>query len=56
MESSMPARWLKHQRTQAEVLVNATDPLNLVVLIVPGETVPSVRTTRVMHVDGLPLA
>ena len=34
--------------------VNATDPLNLVGLIVPGPTVPAVRTKRVVYVDGIP--
>jgi ATP-dependent Lhr-like helicase len=35
-------------------VVNATDPLNLVGLIVPGETVPAVRTNHVVFVDGVP--
>ena len=34
--------------------MNATDPLNLVGLIVPGATVPAVRTKRVVYVDGIP--
>jgi ATP-dependent helicase Lhr and Lhr-like helicase len=38
------------------VVVNATDPLNLVGLIVPGDGVPAVRTNRVVYVDGLPEA
>jgi ATP-dependent Lhr-like helicase len=42
-------------RTQELVVVNATDPLNLVGVIVPGETVPAVRTNQVMYVDGLPM-
>jgi ATP-dependent Lhr-like helicase len=41
-------------RTQQRVVVNATDPLNLVGLIVPGQTVPSVRTNQVEYLDGLP--
>jgi ATP-dependent Lhr-like helicase len=36
------------------VVVNATDPLNLVGLIVPGDVVPAVRTNRVVYVDGVP--
>jgi ATP-dependent Lhr-like helicase len=36
------------------VTVNATDPLNLVGLIVPGDTVPAVRTKRITYVDGIP--
>jgi len=41
-------------RTQERVTVNATDPLNLVGVIVPGETVPAVRTNQVLFIDGLP--
>ncbi|MGH9187316.1 MAG: DEAD/DEAH box helicase [Acidimicrobiales bacterium] len=44
----------KLPRTGERVVVNATDPLNLVGLIVPGETVPAVRTRRVVYVDGVP--
>ena len=46
----------KAPRTAERVTVNATDPLNLVGVIVPGETVPGVRTNHVTYVDGLPLA
>jgi ATP-dependent Lhr-like helicase len=35
------------------VSVNATDPLNLVGVIVPGTRVPAVRTRRVTYVDGV---
>jgi ATP-dependent Lhr-like helicase len=48
------ARVRKTPRTQEQVVVNATDPLNLVGLIVPGDTVPAVRTNQVLYVDGLP--
>ncbi len=44
----------KTPRTGERVVVNATDPLNLVGLIVPGDAVPAVRTNRVVYVDGLP--
>jgi hypothetical protein len=40
-------------RTGERVAVNATDPLNLVGVIVPGDVVPAVRTNRVVYVDGL---
>jgi ATP-dependent Lhr-like helicase len=40
-------------RTGERVVVNAVDPLNLVGLIVPGATVPSVRTKHVTYVDGI---
>lgn len=43
-------------RTQEHVVVNATDPLNLVGVIVPGATVPAIRTNRVEYVDGLPVS
>jgi ATP-dependent helicase Lhr and Lhr-like helicase len=42
--------------SQQRVVVNATDPLNLVGVIVPGETVAAVRTNYVCYVDGLPEA
>jgi ATP-dependent Lhr-like helicase len=42
--------------TGERVTVNATDPLNLVGLIVPGDTVAAVRTNRVTYVDGVPEA
>jgi ATP-dependent Lhr-like helicase len=44
----------KLPRTHERVVINATDPLNLVGVIVPGETVPALRTNRVEYVDGLP--
>ena len=44
----------KLPRTAERVVVNATDPLNLVGLVVPGPTTPSVRTNQVTYVDGLP--
>ena len=44
----------KLPRTGERVVVNATDPLNLVGLVVPGATVPAVRTNQVVYVDGIP--
>jgi ATP-dependent Lhr-like helicase len=44
----------KAPRTGERVTIGATDPLNLVGLVVPGETVPAVRTNQVTYVDGLP--
>jgi ATP-dependent Lhr-like helicase len=44
----------KLPRTGERVVVNATDPLNLVGTIVPGDTVPAVRTNHVTYVDGVP--
>ncbi len=44
----------RSERTGERVSVNAVDPLNLVGVIVPGTTVPAVRTNRVVYVDGLP--
>jgi ATP-dependent helicase Lhr and Lhr-like helicase len=46
----------KKPKTGERVTVNATDPLNLVGVIVPGETVPAVRTNTVTFVDGIPAA
>jgi ATP-dependent Lhr-like helicase len=41
-------------RQGERVAVNAVDPLNLVGLVVPGASVPSVRTHRVTYLDGVP--
>ena len=43
----------KQPRTGERVTVNATDPLNLAGVILPGARVPAVRTNRVTFVDGL---
>jgi ATP-dependent Lhr-like helicase len=47
-------RMRKTAPTQQRVVVSATDPLNLVGVIVPGETIPALRTNHVVYVDGLP--
>jgi ATP-dependent Lhr-like helicase len=44
----------KLPRTGERVEINATDPLNVTGFLVPGPTVPSVRTRTVTYVDGLP--
>jgi ATP-dependent Lhr-like helicase len=44
----------KVPRTGERVVLNGTDPLNLVGVIVPGEVIPAVRTNRVVLVDGVP--
>jgi len=47
---------LRRQAPSGEtVVINATDPLNLVGVIVPGATVPAVRTNRVAYRDGVAL-
>ena len=43
----------KAPRTGERITLNATDPLNLVGVIVPGARVPAVRTRRVTFVDGV---
>ncbi len=48
------ARMRSQPRTGERITLNATDPLNLVGVIVPGPTVPAVRTNRVVYVDGVP--
>lgn len=40
--------------TGERVVVSGSDPLNLVGVIVPGTTVPAIRTRRVTYVDGVP--
>jgi ATP-dependent Lhr-like helicase len=49
------SRVRKSQATGERVTVNATDPLNLVGVVVPGTTVPAVRTNWVTYVDGVPV-
>ncbi|HET6318804.1 MAG TPA: DEAD/DEAH box helicase [Chloroflexota bacterium] len=44
----------KAPRSGERVVVNAADPLNLVGVIVPGATIPAVRTNHVVYADGLP--
>ncbi|MGI9034309.1 MAG: DEAD/DEAH box helicase [Acidimicrobiales bacterium] len=44
----------KLARAGERVTVNATDPLNLVGVVVPGGTIASVRTNHVTYVDGIP--
>ncbi len=44
----------KLARPGERVTVNATDPLNLVGVLVPGVNVPTVRTRHVTFVDGVP--
>jgi ATP-dependent Lhr-like helicase len=43
----------KAPRNGERVVVNATDPLNLVGVVLPGPAVPAVRTNRVVYVDGV---
>ena len=44
----------KMPRTGERVVVNATDPCNLVGRVLPGPAVPAVRTREIMYVDGVP--
>ena len=46
----------KLPRTGERVVICASDPLNVVGLVVPGDTVPAVRTNSVVYVDGVPEA
>jgi ATP-dependent Lhr-like helicase len=43
----------KAPRTGERVVVNATDPLNLVGVLLPGPAVPAVRTNTVVYIDGV---
>ena len=42
----------RSERTGEVVVLNATDPLNLVGTVLPGPRVPAVRTNHVTYVDG----
>jgi ATP-dependent Lhr-like helicase len=39
-------------RTQERVVINATDPLNLVGVLVPGPRTPALRGNQVVYLDG----
>ena len=45
----------KLARTGEVVRLSATDPLNLIGVILPGARVPAIRTREVVYCDGLPL-
>ncbi len=49
-------RMRKTPKSDEHVTINATDPLNLVGVLLPGDKVPAIRTNRVTYVDGAPLA
>ena len=44
----------KLERSGERVVVNATDPLNLVGVVTPGPAIPAVRTRTVTYLDGIP--
>ena len=48
------SRIRKSARSGETVVVNATDPLNLVGIIIPGDTIPAVQTNTITYVDGIP--
>lgn len=48
------ARIRKTPLSEQRIVLNATDPLNLIGVILPGDTVPAVRTNTLVYVDGLP--
>ncbi|MBV9173102.1 MAG: DEAD/DEAH box helicase, partial [Chloroflexi bacterium] len=48
------ARTRKTAPSQQRVVVNATDPLNVVGVLLPGERTAAVRTNFISYVDGLP--
>ena len=51
---------LRKQRNSLEKLpsqvISATDPLNLIGIIIPGERIPAVHTNRILFSNGLPVA
>src|SRR6185436_11538446 len=44
------ARVRRMPRTEERIVINATDPLNLVGVIVPAETVPALRTNTIEYI------
>ena len=51
---------LRKQRNNSEALpttvISATDPLNLIGIILPGERIPALHTNRILFKNGLPVA
>ena len=47
-------RMRKTPPADERVTINATDPLNLVGVLLPGDKVPAIRTNRVTYLDGIP--
>jgi ATP-dependent Lhr-like helicase len=45
----------KLERTGEIVRLSATDPLNLIGVILPGARIPAIRTREVVYCDGLPV-
>ncbi|MEX2524178.1 MAG: DEAD/DEAH box helicase [Gammaproteobacteria bacterium] len=46
----------KQVDTEQAVIISATDPLNLIGIILPGERVPALLTNRIVFQDGRPVA
>lgn len=51
---------LRNQRNQQQplpdIIISATDPLNLVGILLPGERIPAIHTNRILFKDGVPVA
>ena len=48
------AQMRKAPKAGERVVISATDPLNLVGVIVPGDVIPAIRTNHVVYIDGVP--
>jgi ATP-dependent helicase Lhr and Lhr-like helicase len=46
----------REEVTGALVTVGGADPLNLVGIVTPGDTVPGLATNRILYRDGIPIA
>ena len=46
----------KEPRDLPPVVISATDPLNLVGILLPGERIPALHTNRILFKNGLPIA
>jgi ATP-dependent Lhr-like helicase len=51
---------LRNQRNRTQplpdIVISATDPLNLIGILLPGERVPALHTNRILFKDGIPAA
>jgi ATP-dependent helicase Lhr and Lhr-like helicase len=45
-----------NKNTLPTTVISATDPLNLIGIILPGERIPALHTNRILFKNGLPIA
>ena len=53
---AMLRRQRDDDRNFPAIIISATDPLNLIGIILPGERIPALHTNQILFEDGLPVA